>query len=80
MRAILRLLFVGVVGGLRLAAAPNRLPPFNAERLVNSAPLTAELLRGKVVLVDVWEYTASPRTPGSLTRPTSGLSVASPAP
>jgi hypothetical protein len=43
MRAILRLLlFVGVVGGLRLAAAPDKLPPFNAERRVSSALLTAE--------------------------------------
>jgi hypothetical protein len=58
MRAILPLvLFVGIVGGLSLAAAPNKLPAFKAERWVNSAPLTAERLRGKVVLVDVWEYT-----------------------
>ena len=58
MRAILPLLlFVGIVGSLSLAAAPNKLPAFKAERWVNSAPLTAELLRGKVVLVDVWEYT-----------------------
>jgi hypothetical protein len=57
-RAILPLvLFVGIVGGLSLAAAPNKLPAFKAERWVNSAPLTTELLRGKVVLVDVWEYT-----------------------
>ena len=61
MRAILPLLlfvFVGiVVGGLSLVGAPNKLPAFKAERWVNSAPLTAELLHGKVVLVDVWEYT-----------------------
>jgi hypothetical protein len=58
MRAILALvLFVGIVGGSSLVGAPNKLPAFKAERWVNSAPLTAELLRGKVVLVDVWEYT-----------------------
>jgi thiol-disulfide isomerase/thioredoxin len=33
------------------------LPAFNVERWVNSAPLTPESLRGKVVLVDFWEYT-----------------------
>jgi hypothetical protein len=27
------------------------------ERWANSPPLTAEALRGKVVLIDVWEYT-----------------------
>jgi glutathione peroxidase-family protein len=58
MRAILPLLvFVGIVGGLSLAGAQSKLPAFRAERWVNSSPLTAELLRGKVVLIDVWEYT-----------------------
>ena len=33
------------------------LPDFTVERWVNSAPLTADALRGKVVLVDFWEYT-----------------------
>ena len=37
--------------------AAGKLPAFKAERWVNSAPLTAEALRGKVVLVDFWEYT-----------------------
>jgi thiol-disulfide isomerase/thioredoxin len=34
-----------------------RIPGFTVERWVNSAPLTADALRGKVVLVDFWEYT-----------------------
>jgi len=34
-----------------------RIPEFTVERWVNSAPLTAQALRGKVVLVDFWEYT-----------------------
>jgi thiol-disulfide isomerase/thioredoxin len=57
MRTILLLLFAGVVVGSSLAGAANKLPTLKAERWVNSAPLTAEGLRGKVVLVDFWEYT-----------------------
>lgn len=34
-----------------------RLPELTVERWVNSAPLTPRALRGKVVLVDFWEYT-----------------------
>jgi hypothetical protein len=33
------------------------MPDLKAARWVNSAPLTPEALRGKVVLVDIWEYT-----------------------
>ena len=40
-----------------MVGAANALPALKAERWVNSAPLTAAGLRGKVVLVDVWEYT-----------------------
>ena len=40
-----------------VAAAANQLPALNATRWVNSSPLTPQGLRGKVVLVDVWEYT-----------------------
>ena len=57
MRAILLLLFAGIVVGSSLVGAAAKLPAFKAERWVNSAPLTAEKLRGKVVLVDIWEYT-----------------------
>jgi thiol-disulfide isomerase/thioredoxin len=57
MRAILLLLFTGVVVGSSLVGAANKLPTLKAERWVNSAPLTPEGLRGKVVLVDFWEYT-----------------------
>lgn len=53
----LPLLFVGVVAASCLASAASSLPSLNATRWVNSAPLTAESLRGKVVLVDFWEYT-----------------------
>jgi thioredoxin family protein len=57
MKTILPLLFFGVVAGSCLVGAAGKLPAFAAERWVNSAPLTAAGLRGKVVLVDVWEYT-----------------------
>lgn len=34
-----------------------RLPPVAVERWVNSPPLTPDDLHGRVVLVDIWEYT-----------------------
>ncbi|MFI7211342.1 redoxin [Micromonospora maritima] len=39
------------------APVATRLPPINVRRWVNSPPLTPESVRGRVVLVDVWEYT-----------------------
>ena len=57
MRMTVPLVFAGIVACSTLAGVANTLPPFRAERWVNSAPLTAAGLRGKVVLVDVWEYT-----------------------
>lgn len=57
MKAILPLLFFSVVAGSGLASAAGTLPAFTVERWVNSAPLNAEALRGKIVLIDVWEYT-----------------------
>src|SRR4030095_7633771 len=57
MRSILQLLFLGVLAGAYLVGAAGKLPAFTVERWVNSPPLTVEALRGKVVLVDVWEYT-----------------------
>ncbi len=57
MKAILPILFFGVVSSVYVASAASRLPVFKVERWVNSAPLTAEALRGKVVLIDFWEYT-----------------------
>src|SRR5215216_7092134 len=56
-RAILLFLFAGIVVGSFVVGAATKLPTLKAERWVNSAPLTAEGLRGNVVLVDVWEYT-----------------------
>src|SRR3954464_587735 len=47
---------LGVVAGSGLASAASSLPSIKAERWVNSPPLTPEALRGKVVLVDFWEY------------------------
>ena len=57
MRTILPLLVASIVVGSCLAGAASRLPALKAQRWVNSAPLTPEGLRGKVVLIDVWEYT-----------------------
>ena len=48
-------LVVGVALGAGTAGAAGDLPAFMVERWVNSPPLTADMLRGKVVLVDVWE-------------------------
>jgi thiol-disulfide isomerase/thioredoxin len=57
MRPILPFLFLGVVAASGLAGAATKLPAFKADRWVNSPPVTAEALRGKIVLVDFWEYT-----------------------
>jgi thiol-disulfide isomerase/thioredoxin len=57
MRGILMFLLLGVAAGSGFAGAARQLPAFKVERWVNSTPLTAEALRGKVVLVDFWEYT-----------------------
>jgi hypothetical protein len=43
--------------GAGAASAAGDMPAFKVERWANSPPLTAEMLRGKVVLVDFWEYT-----------------------
>jgi len=57
MRSILPLLVLGVLASACLVGAAGKLPAFTVERWVNSMPLTAEALRGKVVLLDFWEYT-----------------------
>jgi hypothetical protein len=57
MRAILSLVVGSLVVGSCLVTAASRLPALRAQRWVNSAPRTPAELRGKVVLVDVWEYT-----------------------
>src|SRR6266446_10207717 len=56
MRVVLSLC-LGVVAASCVAGAASNLPSLRAQRWVNSPPLTAETLRGKVVLVDFWEYT-----------------------
>ena len=43
--------------GAGAASAAGDMLAFKVERWVNSTPLTADRLRGKVVLVDFWEYT-----------------------
>jgi thiol-disulfide isomerase/thioredoxin len=48
---------LGVVAASCFASAASSLPSLKAERWVNSVPLARETLRGKVVLVDFWEYT-----------------------
>jgi thiol-disulfide isomerase/thioredoxin len=57
MKTILPFLFLGLLAGSCVVGAAGKLPALTAERWVNSVPLTAAGLRGKVVLVDVWEYT-----------------------
>jgi thiol-disulfide isomerase/thioredoxin len=57
MRASLPFVLFGVAVGAAAASAGDDMPAFKVERWVNSAPLTADMLRGKVVLVDFWEYT-----------------------
>src|SRR5262252_2280035 len=56
-RLVMSLLLLGVVTGPSLSTAASEIPSLNAVRWVNSTPLTADALRGKVVLVDFWEYT-----------------------
>jgi thiol-disulfide isomerase/thioredoxin len=53
--SLLRRLALSVGAGA--ASAAGNMPGFKVERWVNSPPLTADMLRGKVVLVDFWEYT-----------------------
>ena len=57
MRVIMSLLVLGVVAGPAIAIAACEMPPLKANRWVNSSPLTPEALRGKVVLVNFWEFT-----------------------
>jgi hypothetical protein len=46
-----------VVACAALYGAGSRMPAFKVERWVNSQALTPADLNGKVVLIDVWEYT-----------------------
>jgi hypothetical protein len=56
MGAIVPLILFGVARSY-LSGVATKLPEFRAERWVNSAPLAGDALGGKLVLVDVWEYT-----------------------
>jgi thiol-disulfide isomerase/thioredoxin len=56
-KGLLAFALLGVVAGSCLASAASNLPSLKAERWVNSPPLTPQTLRGKVVLVDFWEFT-----------------------
>ncbi len=47
----------GAATAAKFPAVGAPMPPFHVERWVNSAPLAPQTLRGKVVLVDFWEYT-----------------------
>jgi hypothetical protein len=57
MKTIAPFLFAGATAWSGIALAASEMPALEAERWVNSAPLSPQSLRGKVVLVDVWEYT-----------------------
>jgi hypothetical protein len=54
---MLPLVLCGVAACACLVGAAGKVPTIKVERWVNSPPLTAAALRGKVVLIDVWEYT-----------------------
>jgi len=60
-RAIARTFFIGLLLWVAaisgIAGAASEIPVLKAERWVNSPPLNAQTLRGKIVLIDVWEYT-----------------------
>jgi thiol-disulfide isomerase/thioredoxin len=56
MRTILLLLLLGAIADSNFSSA-SKLPALKATRWVNSPPLSPEGLRGKVVLIDIWEYT-----------------------
>jgi len=57
MMKVALLVSVSAVAASCLASAASSLPPLRADRWVNSPPLSADALRGRVVLVDFWEYT-----------------------
>src|SRR5205814_3878306 len=50
-------MLLGLVATSCLVIAASTLPSLKAQRWVNSPALTPVALRGKVVLVDFWEYT-----------------------
>src|SRR4051794_34868595 len=57
MRLIVLSFIVAVLAAPGFAGAAGRLPAVKVERWGESPPLTPESLRGRVVLIDVWEYT-----------------------
>ncbi|MCP4230329.1 MAG: redoxin domain-containing protein [bacterium] len=46
-----------MTGSNRLEVKAPELPVYSSERWVNSEPLTMQGLRGKIVMIDFWEYT-----------------------
>ena len=56
-RVFMPLLFLAATASSSAAIAASEMPRLNATRWVNSTPLTPEALRGKVVLVNFWEFT-----------------------
>jgi hypothetical protein len=57
MKIIMSFLLLAVAAGQSVAIRASEMPSLKADRWVNSTALTPEALRGKVVLVDFWEYT-----------------------
>jgi hypothetical protein len=57
MKSIFALLVLGLAATPNVAKSAGKMPPFKVESWLNSAPLTPDILLGKVVLIDVWEYT-----------------------
>ena len=46
-----------MLGSNRTGTVAPELPDYSAEKWVNSEPLDMQELRGKIVMIDFWEYT-----------------------
>jgi len=55
--AVVLLVLLGIKAHSKPHESQTEIPALAPERWVNSAPLNPQSLRGKVVLVDFWEYT-----------------------
>jgi len=56
-KSVVPFLLLGVIGGSGVVHGAAEMPALQTERWVNSSPLSPQALRGKVVLIDIWEYT-----------------------